>query len=406
MPLVGERARQHDVAIEETARRVRDRLVQVVAFHEHGVEPRHVAVRRRAGALQKARQHGENRGRVAARGRRLPDREPDFPLRHRQPGEGIHHEHHVESLVAKVLGDGGGQERAADAHQRRLVGRRNDHDGARQALRPEVPVDELAHLATTLADERDDVDLRPRGPGDHAEQRALADTRAGEDAEALPAAAGEERVQGPHAEIERGADGRALERVDGRAVEGDLARAAHRLPAVERLAEPIEHPAEHPVPHADRGALACHDDAVAGLDACHLPERHQQDAILPEAHDLRADRPGAAAPLDRAQSSHRQSGARALDHEADDVGDAPAHPHRVHVAEMPCGPREVELAHVTCASAVRIAPIWLSTPRSRSPPSLSTRHPFSASASSSTSSSSLTSSSSARRVGRRSTRKR
>ena len=148
-----------------------------------------------AGALEQPRQDGEHRRRVAARRRRLADREPDLALRHREAGQRVHHQHHVEARVAEVLGDRGREERAADADQRRLIGGRDDDDRARQALGPEIALDELAHLAAALADQRDDVHLGPRRARDHAEQRALADARAGEDAEPLAAAAGEQRVR-------------------------------------------------------------------------------------------------------------------------------------------------------------------------------------------------------------------
>ena len=70
---------------------------------------------------------------------------------------------------------GGGDERAARAHQRRLVAGRDDHHRARQPFGAERVLDEVAHLAAALAEQRDHVDVGLRLAGDHAEQRALAD---------------------------------------------------------------------------------------------------------------------------------------------------------------------------------------------------------------------------------------
>ena len=102
---------------------------------------------------------------------------------------------------------------ATDAHQRGLVGGGDDDDRAGDALGPEVALDELAHLAATLADEADHVDVGRRRAGDHAQQRRLADAGAGEDAEALAAAARHQRVQRAHAERHALDDARALERI-------------------------------------------------------------------------------------------------------------------------------------------------------------------------------------------------
>jgi hypothetical protein len=184
---VRELAGQDDVAVEDRARRVGDRLVHVVAVDEHGVEAGDRAAVARARALEQLREHREDAGRVAARGRRLADGQADLALGHREARDRVHHQHHVRALVAEVLGDGGRGERGLDAHERRLVGRRDDDDGAVDGV-AEVALDELAHLAATLADEADDVHVAGRAAGDHAEQRGLAHARAGEDAEALAAA--------------------------------------------------------------------------------------------------------------------------------------------------------------------------------------------------------------------------
>ncbi len=78
--------------------------------------------------------------------------------------------------------------------------------GASQALGAEVVLEEAAHLAAALADQRDHDDVGRGAARHHAEQRALADAAAAEDADALAAAAGQQRVDGAHAGAERRRD--------------------------------------------------------------------------------------------------------------------------------------------------------------------------------------------------------
>ena len=58
---VGEVAREDDVAVEDAADGVGDRLVHVVAVDQHGVERGDRAGRRGAGALEQLRQHARRR---------------------------------------------------------------------------------------------------------------------------------------------------------------------------------------------------------------------------------------------------------------------------------------------------------------------------------------------------------
>ena len=132
----GQAARQHDVAVENGARAVGDRVLLVVAFGQHGVErgDRAAAFGAVAGAFHQLRQLGEHRGRIALGGGRLADGQRDLALRHGVAGQRIHDQQHILALVAEVFGDGGGVGGALQAHQRAGVGRGGDHHRARQAF--------------------------------------------------------------------------------------------------------------------------------------------------------------------------------------------------------------------------------------------------------------------------------
>ncbi len=60
-------------------------------------------------------------------------------------------------------------------------------------------VEEFAHLAAALADQRDDHRLEVGRPRQHGEQRGFADAGAGEHADALPGAERGEQVDDPDA---------------------------------------------------------------------------------------------------------------------------------------------------------------------------------------------------------------
>src|SRR3954468_6355449 len=321
VPGVGEVAAEDDVAVEDRAGGVGDRLVHVVAVDEHGVEGGDRAVRARARALEELREHREDARRVAARGGRLADGEADLALGHGDARDRVHHQHDVGALVAEVLGDGGRDERALDAHERRLVGRRDDHDAALERV-AEVALDELLDLSAALADERDHVDVGRRGPGDHAEQRRLADAGAGEDAEALAAPAGDDAVERADAERDAVLDAGPAQRVRRRPERRAQLRAVGLWHAVHRAAEAVEDAAEQLVADVDAHRVAGRRDGAAGGDAAHVAERHEQRLAAAEADDLGGHVGAPPAGGDHADLADLGLEAGRLDGQADEVRDA------------------------------------------------------------------------------------
>ena len=216
LPGLGDAPRQHDVAVEDGARRIGDRILLIVAFGEHGVErgDRAASVCAVAGAFDQRRQAREHRRRIALGGRRFADREADLALRLRETRQRIHDQQHVVAAVAEIFGDRGRQPRAVQAHQRRVVGRRRHHHGAAAPFRPEDALDEFLHFAAALADQPDDDDVGAGVARHHAEQHGLADAGAGEQADALAAADRQQRIDRAHADVERLLDRLARQRID------------------------------------------------------------------------------------------------------------------------------------------------------------------------------------------------
>src|ERR1700733_4173154 len=84
--ILGQAARQHDVPVQNGARRIGDGIVLIIAFHQDRVERRDradtaIAV---AGALDQLRQSGEHRWRIALGRGRLADGQRDLALRLRK----------------------------------------------------------------------------------------------------------------------------------------------------------------------------------------------------------------------------------------------------------------------------------------------------------------------------------
>ena len=73
--------------------------------------------------------------------------------------DGVHEQDDLVPLVAEPFGDGGGDVGGLEALHGGAVGRGDDEDGLLESLGAEVLLDELAHFASALADERQHSDF-------------------------------------------------------------------------------------------------------------------------------------------------------------------------------------------------------------------------------------------------------
>ncbi len=311
-----------EVAVEDAAHGVGDRLVVVVAVDQHGEDAGDVAgaLDAGAGALEQPRQFGEDGGRIALGGRRLAGGEADLAQRHGEARDAVHQAEHLQALVAEMLGHGQGEVGGLAAHQRRLVGGGDHDDAAGGAFGAEIGGEEFLHLAAALADQADDDHVGVGVAGHHAEQGRLADARAGEDAHALAAAEVQQRVHGAHADIELLADAAAEEggRRAGAQGIGEGAGGQRAL-AVDRFAQTVNRTAEPAAvgPHGD--AAVEHDDGAADADAAEVLIGHQQAAAVADADDL-AQHLLPAPGLDRAAVADGEVAFEAVGLDGDAVG--------------------------------------------------------------------------------------
>src|SRR3954451_16267661 len=88
----------------------------------------------------------------------LPGVQAHLPLGAGHPGDRVEHEQHAPSLLAKVLGDGRGDEGRLEAHQAgRIAGGADDDRTGAPGLAQRL-LEKVHHLAAALADQRDHVD--------------------------------------------------------------------------------------------------------------------------------------------------------------------------------------------------------------------------------------------------------
>ncbi len=160
--LIGERASSgyHEVAVENCARGVGDRVLLIVAFGQHRVERGDRTTPFGAVACAFARssdagRRAKHRGWIAARDRRLADGQCNFTLCHGIACQRIHDQQHMLALIAKIFGDSGGIRRTLQAHQRTGVGGCCNDDRTCKTFGAEIMLDEFFHFATALADQAD-----------------------------------------------------------------------------------------------------------------------------------------------------------------------------------------------------------------------------------------------------------
>ena len=278
--------RKDDMTVENAPDRVRDRFVDVVPFHEDGIDARNAAHVRRPRALEQFRQEGKYRRGVSSRGGGFSGGEPDLPLGHGDPGHRIHEEQDVHPLFPEELGDRGGGQPALHPEDRRLVGRHGHHDRFLQALFAQVPLDELPHFPSPLPDQGDDVDIRFGVPADHPHQDGLADATATEYADTLSPADRREVIDRLDPGHEGFPDSGPLQGRGRGVVEMDERLGLDGSLAIDRLADGVDDPSSQGVPHLDSETALQRNDVVVLLDPVQLAVGHEQNLAALDADDL------------------------------------------------------------------------------------------------------------------------
>src|SRR4029434_6681355 len=134
--------------------------------------------------------------------------------------------------------------------------------------------DKASEFAPAFADQRDDVHIRARELGHHAEQRALAHAAASEDTDALTFAAGEDGIDCADSGSQRFGYVLARKRILGRSMQRILILAVERAQAVDRISQTIQNATEKPRSHFDSCGLVSREDSRAQFDALKFSKRH------------------------------------------------------------------------------------------------------------------------------------
>jgi hypothetical protein len=146
----------------------------VIALDQHGRDQRDGAaapLRPRPRTFQQPRQFGEDRGRVPARGRRLPGREAHLAAGQHESGDGIEQQQHALPGIAEGFGDRHRGQRRLAPHRRRRIGGGTDDHTAPKAFGTEIVLDEFAELPPPLTDQAKDGHIEARRAGQHRQQR-------------------------------------------------------------------------------------------------------------------------------------------------------------------------------------------------------------------------------------------
>ncbi len=196
-----------------------------------------------------------------------------------------------------MLGVGGRDLRRAQPLERGDVAGRDDHHAPASTFFAERMLEELAHLAASLTDERDDDDVRCGPSGDRAEQRALAHAGSREETDALALTHRQQAVEDAHARGQRPAHRSPIERARRICVHGNDRACLDGSATVDGSTEPIDDAAEERLGGAHREATAGRLDLVVGTHARQRAERHPDRLAPLEADDLTGER--LASTLDR-----------------------------------------------------------------------------------------------------------
>ena len=308
-----------DMSVQDTANRVRDGLVGIVALHQNRIHAGNGAFFKVAAALQQLGQLRVNRRRIATGHRRFSHRQPDLALGHGEARQRVHHQQHVVALIPEILSDAGSHRGTLFPQHSGLIGGRHHQDGAGHALLPQVLLYKIQNLTATFAHQRNDIDIRLDIFGDHAHQGTLAHAGAGEDADTLTLADGQQTVNGLHAELHTLPNRRSGKRVDVVPLDAVGRTACERSLPIDGLAQGVDDTAPEKRPHLQRQLPASVADKIARGNPSHVRIGHEQDVVILEAHDLCRELDAGFAVVDPADIPHGGTAAGGLDGHPHDV---------------------------------------------------------------------------------------
>ena len=170
MPALGKFPVEYNVSVQNTAYRIGNRLVHVVAVNKYGIKSGNRTFCRSSAPLEQFRQYLKDARSVAAGCRRFPNCEADFTLSLGKAGNRIEKEHHILSLVAEIFGDCSGRICAADTGERAGIRCSGYHNRMFESFRAEVVFQEIVYLAAAFADECNHVNVGARVPRNHTHQ--------------------------------------------------------------------------------------------------------------------------------------------------------------------------------------------------------------------------------------------
>ena len=272
--------------VEHAAKRVRNRLGDVVALDEHGIQTGDAARFGSPASFDQTRDQREHARGIALRRRGLPGGQPDFTLRHRHSRRRIHQQQYVFPQISKILGDRGRDESGANPQHGRLVRRAHDEHASLAPFLPEILAQEVADLPPALADECHNCDIGIREPGDHPHEHAFPDSGSRENAHTLPAANRVHRVDRPNARSEWAVD-RTTRKRRRRVAMHRIVRFHGEIHApTDRAPHAVEHRAQHLASHGNVLQAGRAGHTISNRHTERRLERRKDGPVIAQSHHL------------------------------------------------------------------------------------------------------------------------
>jgi hypothetical protein len=210
-------------------------------------------------------------------------------LRTREPSDRVDEKEDPRAPIAKVFPVSSGNVCGAQALERGSVARGHDDDTLLPPLGAQRPLEELAHLAPSLADERHDDNVGVGSTSDRAKERALSDARSREQSQPLALPECKQAIEDSDASGHGARHRSSFERTRRVTVDRNEL-AADRRSAVERATQPVHYASQELVAGSYEERPAGRFDLVVRSDASERTEGHRDGLPALETHNLARER--------------------------------------------------------------------------------------------------------------------
>ena len=186
------------ISVALTSDGIDQRILLIVALHQHGVKSCNASLPKLAGTLDQLRESIKDRRGISLGRWRLTRRQTHLARSHGKTSQRVQYQQNVLALLREMFCDAGCRQRRPHAQERRLVGCGHNHHRSSPPFFSQAFFEKLSYLAPALTHQPDNNHLRLAIASHHPNQRAFADTGAAEYSNPLAAADRQHSIDGPH----------------------------------------------------------------------------------------------------------------------------------------------------------------------------------------------------------------